>query len=47
MLIIGNSERETQNRVIALFANELGYRSLGNWKDREGNSNIEEPLLTA
>lgn len=44
---IGNTERETQNRVIALFTNELGYRFLGDWKDRAGNSNIEEPLLTA
>ena len=47
MTIIGNSERETQNRVIALFTTELGYRSLGNRKDREGNSNIEESLLMA
>ncbi|MEI6638265.1 MAG: type I restriction endonuclease, partial [Chlorobium sp.] len=44
---IGNSERETQNRVLALFTNELDYRFLGDWKDREGNSNIEESLLTA
>ena len=47
MTIIGNSERETQNRVLALFTKELGYRSLGNWKDREGNRNIEESLLMA
>jgi type I restriction enzyme R subunit len=42
---IGQSERETQARVITLFQNELGYRFLGNWSDRS-NSNIEETLLT-
>ena len=35
----------TQNRVIALFRDELGYRHLGDWSDREGNSNVEEGLL--
>src|ERR1022692_793923 len=43
---IGKSERITQNRVIALFHDELGYRYLGEWSDREGNSNVEEALLT-
>ena len=43
---IGKSERVTQNRVIALFRDELGYRYLGDWCDRDGNSNIEEGLLT-
>lgn len=41
---IGKPERETQNRVIALFRDELHYRYLGDWTDRE-NSNIEEGLL--
>ena len=44
---IGQPERATQNRVIALFRDELGYRSLGDWTDRPGNSNIEESLLGA
>jgi type I restriction enzyme, R subunit len=43
---IGQSERVTQNRVIALFRDELGYNYLGNWQDRPNNSNIEESLLT-
>ena len=44
---IGKSERITQNRVITLFREELGYHYLGDWADRPGNSNIEEDLLTA
>lgn len=47
MTPIGQPERATQNRVITLFRDELGYRYLGNWTDREGNSNIEEGLLSA
>lgn len=44
---IGKPERETQQRVIRLFTEELGYRFLGDWSDRAGNSNIDEGLLTA
>jgi len=44
---IGKPERATQNRVIALFRDELGYRYLGDWTDRDSNSNIEEGLLSA
>lgn len=44
---VGQTERTTQDRVIALFRDELRYRYLGDWTDREGNSNIEEGLLTA
>lgn len=44
---VGKSERATQNRVIALFRDELRYRYLGDWSDRPANSNIDEPLLTA
>src|ERR1700735_1146890 len=43
---IGQPERITQNRVIALFRDELHYRYLGDWQDRHYNSNIEEGLLT-
>jgi len=43
---IGQPERATQNRVITLFREELGYRYLGDWRDRDGNSNIEEQSLT-
>ena len=46
MSSIGQPERATQNRVLALFRDELGYRYLGDWTDRDGNSNIEESLLS-
>ncbi len=42
---IGQLERTTQNRIIKLFREKLGYRYLGHWEEREENSNIEEPLL--
>lgn len=47
MNTIGQPERVTQDRVISLFRDELGYEYLGDWTDREGNSNIEEGLLSA
>jgi type I restriction enzyme, R subunit len=43
---IGKVERITQERVIALFRDELRYRYLGDWTDRAGNSNIKEGPLT-
>lgn len=46
-MTIGQPERATQNRVVALFRDELGYRSLGDWTDRPNNSNVEVALLTA
>ena len=33
--------------MIALFRDTLGYRYLGDWHEREGNSNVEEGMLTA
>ena len=47
MSSIGQPERATQNRVIALFRDELDYHYVGDWTDRDGNSNIEENLLSA
>ena len=44
---LGKPERITQNRVISLFCDELHYNYLGDWTDREGNSNIEEELVCA
>jgi type I restriction enzyme R subunit len=44
---VGQPERETQNRVIALLTQKLGYQYLGNWYNRANNSNIETDLLTA
>jgi type I restriction enzyme R subunit len=44
---IGKSEKATQNRVIKLFTEQLGYTPLGDWTDRAGNSNVEEGLLAA
>ena len=47
MSIVGQPERGTQSRVDGIFRDELGYRYLGDWTDRSGNSNIEEALLSA
>ena len=47
MAKVGEQERRTQNRVVGLFKDSLQYDYLGNWKDRAGNSNLEEGLLTA
>ena len=45
MTQVGQLERPTQNRVVKLFSGELGYKYLGDWKDRENNSHIEEDFL--
>lgn len=45
--VIGKPERATQNRVVKLFKEKLGYTYLGNWEDRDNNSNIEVDLLTS
>ncbi|MGI6795490.1 type I restriction endonuclease subunit R [Gordonia sihwensis] len=43
---VGQIERKTQSRVVALFRDQLGYEYLGNWEYREGNANVETELLT-
>ena len=45
---VGQKERVTQNRVVRLLSDKdkLDYTYLGNWEEREGNSNVEEGLLT-
>jgi len=43
---VGQREIRTQQRVIAFLRDALGYAYLGHWKDREGNSNIEEQKLS-
>jgi type I restriction enzyme R subunit len=43
---VGQLERATQNRIVKLFRDQLGYAYLGNWIDRPDNSNIEKGLLT-
>ena len=43
---IGQIEKQTQQRVVRLFRDTLGYAYLGDWTDRIGNRNIEPDLLT-
>jgi type I restriction enzyme R subunit len=43
--MINPIERITQNRIIQLFKNDLGYTYYGNWEKREHNSNVEEAIL--
>ncbi|MCU0447374.1 MAG: HsdR family type I site-specific deoxyribonuclease [Microscillaceae bacterium] len=44
---VGQVERITQERVIALFRTKLKYEYLGDWTDRPNNRCIEESYLTA
>ncbi|MBU4444334.1 hypothetical protein KJ656_04530 [bacterium] len=39
---IGQVERATQNRIVALFRGQLKYTYLGNREERADNSNIED-----
>lgn len=45
MSAVGQKERATQNRVVNFFVDSLGYRYLGDWKDRPNNNNVEEDIL--
>ena len=42
---VGQIEKRTQQRVVTLFREQLGYDYLGDWTDREGNANIDQALL--
>ena len=44
---VGQLERKTQDRVVSMFVDRLGYRYLGNRQYRLGNSNVEEMDLRA
>ncbi|MCY3844029.1 MAG: HsdR family type I site-specific deoxyribonuclease [Acidobacteria bacterium] len=43
---VGEREIRTQRRVVAFFRGVLGYAHLGDRRDRTGNANVEETLLT-
>lgn len=43
--MINPIERITQNRIIKLFKEEMGYVYYGNWEHREHNSNVEQEIL--
>src|SRR5574341_1322713 len=45
MSTVGQIEKRTQQRVVKLFRELLGYSYLGDWTDRDGNRNVEEGLL--
>lgn len=44
---IGQRERQTQNRVVNFLQKELGWMYLGDWQEREGNSQLEKEALLA
>src|SRR5690348_5463020 len=44
-MTVGQIERKMQNRIIRFFQDKLHYTYLGNWEERENNSNIEKELL--
>ncbi|MGF6635102.1 type I restriction endonuclease subunit R [Paraburkholderia sp. MM6662-R1] len=47
MSTVGQIEKKTQARVVALFQESLGYKYLGNWIDRVGNRNVDHGLLSS
>ena len=44
---VGQIEKKTQERELALLSQRLGYTYLGDWIDRPANSNIEPERLKA
>lgn len=47
MSTVGQIERATQQRLVKLFSETLGYDYLGNWIDRVGNRNIDMDLSSS
>ena len=47
MTTVGQIEKQTQARIVALLQGRLHYTYLGNWIDRAGTANIEPERLTA
>jgi type I restriction enzyme, R subunit len=45
MTTVGQIEKKTQQRVVKLFRDQLGYDFLGDWHERAGNRNVEPELL--
>ena len=45
MNTVGETEIRTQERVVTLFQKVLGYTYLGNYQERQDNSNIDKALL--
>jgi type I restriction enzyme R subunit len=45
MRTVGRLERETQDDVVELFRDRLGYEHLGEWKYTDDNANIEASYL--
>jgi type I restriction enzyme R subunit len=43
---VGQREILTQQHVVQFFKDTLNYAYLGNWKARDGNSNVEENILS-
>jgi len=45
MTTVGQIEKKTQQRIVTLFRDQLGYDYLGDRHDRENNRNVEPDLL--
>ncbi|MGV8857680.1 type I restriction endonuclease subunit R [Rhodoglobus sp.] len=46
MSVVGQIERETQDRVVVLFRERLNYEYAGSWEYRDNTSHVEVDLLT-